>query len=190
VCAATGIPFPPEHLVGAHLFKHAWAAEKQVLKLPHIDHERNGLVFCKGVEHAFDNSQICFYSDSFEVKLHVLDPSLRSKGVIDRSKELLGAAYTEPDNAMTVAMNPTLFKPGTNIQTLTFGNLEGRPLTVPIDKQPFNRCLCFQAHQARKEAVARGWIKSAADWDFTDYWTEGATYVEKVKAWQTYSQVG
>lgn len=45
---------------GSHLFKHCWLANKDLLNLRDINDVRNGLLLFKPLEHAFDDSKICF----------------------------------------------------------------------------------------------------------------------------------
>ncbi|GAQ92396.1 hypothetical protein KFL_010050020 [Klebsormidium nitens] len=188
VCAATGEPMPASNVIASHLFKHLWANRKHQLDLDSIDNPRNGLMLCKGVESAYDNSQPSIIQKDGGLRIHILDPSLKSIKVLDHTRSLLADRFQEHDDEGIKARNSDVFRNEPDFQSMTFGDLEGRALVLPVHKQPFDRCLCFQAHQARKRAVGLGWLSKATDFDFDDFWSEGASYLEKVRAWQATSR--
>ena len=99
---------------------------------------------------------------------HVLDPKLHHVRLCDRGAKLLGAQWAPPvGNARA--------------ESLTFADIDGSALTFQAGRmqRPMKRMLCYQAHLARQYGGERGWRQLV----FEDFWSEGLSYVDKVKAW-------
>jgi hypothetical protein len=108
---------------------------------------------------------------------HLLKTSLKDKKLCDHDEGLL-KDWTPP--------------PGSQIASLTFGDLDGKELQFPPQSQqrPLKRALCFQANLAMREA-RKCQQQDPDSWktiDFADFWSEGLSYVEKVQAWLAGSQ--
>ena len=84
---------------------------------------RNGLQLCEAIEEAFDRQRVCFIYDALQSKFYFR--------VLDSQLRRLPA------------------KPS----SLTFGELDGRPLSLPHGKMPYRRVLrCMHAREALHHA--------------------------------------
>lgn len=133
-----------------------------------IDDPRNGMLMFKPFEHAFDRSEICFLkrADGF-FYMEILKPGLSDKTLAEYSRENNFSSFSVIDS--------------TDISSSKFEDFTTTPLHFGgIGLTPFNRCLNFQARQARLHAIKKGWKKMS--WDFPDFWSEDHNF-ENVKFW-------
>lgn len=114
--------------------------------------------------------RLCFVynKEADEFVAHILDPGIWNLKLAKKGKDTMGRDWRDP--------SPSL-------QSLTFKDLDGRSLQFAPNSvhRPFKRALNFQARQARKYAIRRGW--RSASWDFEDFFTEGLDISEKLKLW-------
>ena len=104
-----------------------------------------------------------------------MDPSILTKKLVDIGQEKMGSDWKS-------APYP--------LQKLTLKDIDNTPLEFDPGRplQPYKRVLNFQARQARKHAIRRGW--QSAPWDFEDYLTEGMDLSEKLKIWYKFTHYG
>ncbi|KAI9090502.1 hypothetical protein DFS34DRAFT_636848 [Phlyctochytrium arcticum] len=159
-CSLSGITLPSNHIIAGHLFKHAWENFKWIVDLEDINDVRNGLLLYKPIERAFDNGFICFIYENGTFTCRLLCKQWKLKTLDSYHPEL------QPGTQLTAPM--------------TFGDIDGKPLLLGLI-QPFKRCLWFQASQARKKALRKGWIKED-ELEIPDFGSEG-DYVETVKSY-------
>jgi hypothetical protein len=155
---STGLFVGKDLLVAAHLWKNEWKGHWDSfwgdIKSNSSD-PRNGMIWNRAVESAYDNGRITVYEDEGTLKWHVWDPSLQK---IKIAADLMGF----PDDKI---------KAKNFFGDITFGDLEGQSLHFPNDKRPFRRCLCLHAKLTKLAAVERGWI-GAAEWDIDSYYSQ------------------
>ena len=169
-----GIEFFPFLVIGAHLFKHEWASDAEILLgIKDIESTRNGLLLLGAIEKAYDRSRLCFLKSSTNDSfcLRILDPSLRGADLLAASTEFITKEECDKvgfsvDGAMII-LAKLLTIDG---KLLTFGDLEGRSLIYKGKTRPYRRCLNFQAARARSYALKRGWI--SPDVIFKYSWSE------------------
>jgi hypothetical protein len=162
MCQILGIEFFSFLVIGAHLFKHEWASDADILLgIKNIESTRNGLLLLGAIEKAYDRSRLCFLksSTSNSFCLRILDPSLRGVDLLAASTEFI----TKKECIKIGRSVDEAIAKVTNLLTvdgklLTFGDLEGRPLVCKGKTRPYKRCLNFQAARARSYALKRGWI--------------------------------
>lgn len=134
---------------------------------------RNGLVLCKPLEHAFDDSRIIFVRDATDAsvfRLVVIDEAWRNVKLFDKAQKLLAIRGGRQD--LQAALGDT-----------TYGECEGMSLVFINDKRPFKRCLSFQAMRAVARAREEEYLPE--DWDdkhyIIDYLSEGMSTPAIVK---------
>ena len=168
------IELPNFLVVGAHIFKHEWAGDAEILLgITNIDSTRNGLLLFQPIDNAFGRSQLCFLKEDGEdsFRLKILDPSLRDKDLLSSclkfiSKEAcktLNLSVTDVQNTVSSALD-------NNGRQTTFGDLEGRSLICKGKTRPYKRCLNFHASRARDYAIEKGWISSNVTFKYS--WSE------------------
>ncbi|GIL68738.1 hypothetical protein Vafri_21977 [Volvox africanus] len=153
-CMLLDVLLPKSLVVGTHIFKRCWRGKmKLILGLPDINDPRNGLLLCKGLQHALDDSRICFAYDNHEGEqkfiLELLDRNLQNTTVWE---------YMQENNLTKYKLEQ--FGEGERKVALlsTFGQLKGKSLTFSNGKHPFKRCLAFHAKQAVRRAHEEGWL--------------------------------
>ncbi|GIM08234.1 hypothetical protein Vretimale_12316 [Volvox reticuliferus] len=155
-CMLLDVALPLAMVTGAHLFKYCWRAKmNMILELSNINHPRNGLLLCKGLEHAFDDSRICFLCESNDEGvpkfiLELLDLSLENTTLWEYMKGYKLTKYKPHQFQEDDEPNVALLR--------TFGQLKGKALTFTNRKYPYKRCLAFQARQAVRRAREEGWL--------------------------------
>jgi hypothetical protein len=166
VCQLLGAGFEERVIRGAHLFKHAWndVEDLKLLDLDSIDNVRNGLLLFQPIEAAFDDSRLCFLPAGSTFSVHIIDPTLRDKRLVDRLEKRL------PKKSLP----PGAFQ--------TFGALEGRCLQFSTALRPFARVLCFHSRQALSRARDENWNPDPVDPSLLDNWSDG-DYKQTVVAW-------
>ena len=97
--------------------------------------------------------------------MHVLDPKLLNVKLVDRASQLLQGKWPGTNNA--------------TLSGLTFLSVDKQPITFFNEHRPLRRVLYFHARQARKMAIAKGWVEP--DWDFDKFGSEGK--MESIEAW-------
>ena len=168
-CMLLNTPLPSNDVIAVHLFRWRWKDKCHRLSFDDIDDTRNGLLLYKPIEWAFDAGRICFWKDEDgSLRLKLLDPSLRSVNIVNKARALQGTYFVEPVGSVVLGK--------------TFGDIEGYPLVITGLHQPYMRCLWFQAFQARKRAILKGWIRSD-EWELSEYYTEGVDRLRKVRDW-------
>ncbi|GIL62191.1 hypothetical protein Vafri_16454 [Volvox africanus] len=177
-CMLLDIRLPMPLVTGAHIFKRCWRGKmKVVLGLSDINDPRNGLLLCKGLEHAFDDSRICFMYVSHEGKhefiLELLDLNLQNTTLWDYMK-LNNLREDELEQLGEGEQKAALFS--------TFGQLKGKSLIFTNGRYPFKRCLAFQAKQAIRRARDEGWLPD--NWEPVAPITYGSEEAkERLKMW-------
>lgn len=127
------------------------------------------MLMFKPFEHAFDRSEICFLKrDDGRFCLEVLRPDL-SDMTLSSYSEI--SRFSAAETIGQLEISSKTFKEFTTIP-ITFENCN--------KLKPFNRCLNFQARQARLYAIKKGWKR--ANWDFPDFWSDDQNF-ENVKSW-------
>ena len=135
-CSVTGIWGDCNTVVGAHILPVRTTTtnlQKWLNMKGKLNDMRNVIPMLKTIERAYDNLRLC-------VVLH--DPEGN-------------------DSKVTIRIfDPTLKKEIVH-DTMTFGDLEGRPFELPEGGEnkegPFKRCLSFHAQTGYSEAKKRGW---------------------------------
>jgi len=63
-CMVTGVELPKENIVGAHIASHSKRTDIQsLLSIKNIDDVQNGMLWSQPIEHAYEDSRICFAFD-------------------------------------------------------------------------------------------------------------------------------
>lgn len=117
---ATGYSFPQHTVTASHIYPRD---RRQFLsddsRFTDIYHVRNGLLLYKPVEVAFDQKQLCVEVDEEkQYKFYLLDETLRTVKLVDAALPHFSAKYNKSVTG------------GVDLQT-TFGDLDGRLLTIP-----------------------------------------------------------
>ena len=88
--------------------------------------------------------------------------------LVDQGKKLMGSEWQFPKASLC---------------SLTYRDLDGRRLHFAPGNlhRPYKRVVNFQARQARKFALRRGW--KPVSWDFEDFFTEGLDVSQKLEKW-------
>jgi hypothetical protein len=155
-----GLELPKSNVIGAHIFKHAWAAHSEsVLAFDDINDPRNGLFMYKPLEWAFDTSRMVILWDAAAGAFvaRILDRSICDGLLDEKAKDLLSDRY----------------RPAVNIGAMRFGDVDGRQLALPPGFSPFRRCIMFHALCARRRAETEGWIQPGS-LVFEDFWSDAA----------------
>ncbi|KAG2451996.1 hypothetical protein HYH02_003038 [Chlamydomonas schloesseri] len=174
-CMLLNVKLPMTLVTGSHLFKYCWKPHLHILLgLSDINDPRNGLLLFKPLEHAFDDSRICFSMEEEagapKFRLELLDPSLKDVKLWD---------YAEQHNHRKGYDEHQI---GSYAAEVTFGELQGKALVFEDANRPYKRCLQFQAVQALRRAKQEKWLP--ADWAPSpglSYNSEDAK--ERIEAW-------
>jgi hypothetical protein len=122
-----------EHVLNAHIWPDHNKSNLVLvdLKPTDIDEPKNILRLHRGIERFFDHKQITFIqSGSSDFLLKVLDPSIGTEVLEDTSP------------------------------SLTFNDIDGRPLIFPNRKRPWRRLLATHSIYAHRHARDSGWLLS------------------------------
>lgn len=97
-------------------------------------------------------SRLCFiyYKDADQHVARILDPGILGLRLAEKGKDLMKGGWRDPKRSL---------------QSVTFKDLDGCSLHFDpqILHRPIKRALNFQARQARKYAISRGWMDES--WD-------------------------
>jgi hypothetical protein len=171
----TEIELPSQTVIGAHLFKSMWANDcKERLGFDDINSPRNGMLWFKPLEYAFDNSHICYHfevqTETFHMK--ILDPRLRGmtfREYINAENEMdsnlllrtrdkwLMELSKKPNKAQDIEKNMAAVDNLLSLLDVRIDSFEGKTFMVAEEKC-YSRCLSFQASMARLLAIENGWI--------------------------------
>mmetsp|Transcript_2919 Transcript_2919/g.5004 ORF Transcript_2919/g.5004 Transcript_2919/m.5004 type:complete len:384 (-) Transcript_2919:220-1371(-) len=160
--------FPYELVRGSHLFKYSWRDDVQeVMGFTCINNPRNGLLLLTPLEEAFDNGYLVFEFQEPDVGLSAAGGAAGG-AVGGRSfvAHWLGNDQLKIHDFGNFPWN-TNEKTSQDLQALirrhfpgaTFKALvDGKPLTLTTELQPYKRCLAYQAKKAIKQALTEGRI--------------------------------
>lgn len=146
--------FLPKHIViGSHIYKASTLGvglEDFGLKQTDLFNVRNGLLLYESIEKAFDVKELCFLYNAFSTTLilHVISKDLLSKTVINPTHSDIVPA---------------------SIAHLTFSDIHGGTLQLPIDVSPFKRILSWHARCSVRYGRAMGWLTEEEEKSFKPY---------------------
>ena len=95
----------------------------------------------------------------------MLNPSLLSKKLVDQARKLT------PEW-------PKHFK-DVELSKLTFRSVDKKAIQFVNEHRPLRRILYFQASQAKRLAIEKGWV--SPDWDFEKFGSEGK--MQHIETW-------
>ena len=166
-CQFLSIELPTKFVTCSHIFQKRWKPHRHLIGLTDIHDWRNTLLLLKPIEILFDQGQIIFLWNQFNLgfEMKILNPAIRSA----RLHLLFNNIF--PNN-----MVPT------NIPNVLIGDLENRTLLTG-QNGPYKRCLAFHASVCRYEAIKKSmWIKAE---DFPpipeDAWSPGIAEQPKLR---------
>ncbi|EGZ19133.1 hypothetical protein PHYSODRAFT_327447 [Phytophthora sojae] len=184
-CMLLNEVFPSELVVAFHLFhRNKQDILQKFMSFDDVDDVGNGLVLFRPLINMFDEYKVSFIYDeaSDQFRLKVFDKSLLGERLFSKlsseEREVLLGGNKLPHNWEEGGewVVPGM---GFNIQT-TFKGVDGRALSFGATLQrPYKRCLCLQAHVARKIAVKMEWIQPE-EGAFEDFREEGMSLTEKM----------
>lgn len=175
-CMLTETELPTQSVIAGHLFKLCWANDcKDRLGFDDINNPRNGLLWFKPLEYAFDNSHICYQFDAqtetFSMKIlnselkhmtfreYISSDNELDSALLLRTRDKWQIEYSKRPNVTQEDVDRRMIAVDNLILLLekTFAEFEGKSLMVAEEKC-FARCLSFQASMARLLALENGWI--------------------------------
>jgi hypothetical protein len=177
-CMLLDTALPSELVVPVHLFRRCNDFMVYAfMGFGDTENVKNALLLFKPLKDAMDRFEICFLYDRSrdEFRLKLLDGRLRSKRVVDaldkRERETL--LKGRPVCSWTAADS------GVDLETTTFGALEGRALCFRSQLRPYRRCLDLQARSAGTKAAQEKWIEPReVCWE--NFWSDGMSVEEKM----------
>lgn len=151
---------PKSSVIGSHIYKAATygsGLEDFGLRVVDLWNERNGMLLYQSIEKAFDVKEVCFIYNSLRSQLCIL--------VL--KPDLLGEKVLSPVDQSTYP----------SLATITFSDLNGRPLQLPAGIFPFRRILSFHAKCSLRYAVGMTWIGQETADSYLPYFdlSEGAS---------------
>ena len=170
-CALLGPGIKASNVSAAHILRSEWAVYESLF-CTNINGVTNGIFLYKPLEYAFDSGHISFrlVDGAYVCKVMNTDAVFRDKLIDASARALLGEHYVAPPDA---------------IATLTFGELEGKPLKIAKGALPEKRTFGFMAWLAVKKAMDNGWLSDTIDpvAEIGDMWSDGWTLQDKVLVW-------
>jgi HNH endonuclease len=153
-----GIFLPSDLVSVGHIFKQEWRSHWTTLWGEEKERAwdvRNGILWNRAIERAFDDGRITVYEQDTALKFHVLDPLLKK---IPVAQDLIGK---EDDRKRMAGI----------IGAIKFEDLEGKELSFRNSSRPFRRCLCLHAQVTRRAAIEKGWQRED-DWEVEGYYSD------------------